>query len=281
MDFLDPIFSLLGPSFAPLFMRRALVGLVLLASSCSLLGVQAVNARMAFFSDAVSHGAFAGLAVGWFLAVNESLSLALFSLAFGFAIIWLSRNGRLSRDTSIAVVFSIVVAGGLAALSQSPQAARKIQAYVMGSVLTLNGGDLVEAALLAVAAIAFFAFFGNRLALDGVNQELAKAHGVATAFYEYAFAALLALAAAMAARMVGVLLVTALLVLPAASARNLAASWGGMCRWSFALALAGSGIGLWLSARPWAGKTPVGAMIVLAMAAIFLATLPFSRRRPS
>lgn len=261
------------------FMRRALIGVMLIAPACALLGVQVVNARLAFFSDAVSHGVFAGVAMGWLLGMDTQLSLGLFAVLFGIAIVGLGRYAGFSEDTATGVVLSVVIAGGLALISLVPDAGRQVRTFIMGDVLTLDGSDMVRSALLLLAVLAFFLWGGNRLTLTGLNPELARTHGVSAIFYEYGFAALLALAVALAARIVGVLLVTALLVVPAATARNMARSWGGMCGWSLFLGWLGGTAGVLFSARPWAENMPTGAIIILAMSSLFCASLLFSRAR--
>ena len=261
------------------FMRTALLGLLLLAPSCGLLGVQVVNSRMAFFSDAVSHGAFAGLALGWFFNFNLNISLAIYTIILGIIVIIISRKSGLSEDTATGVVFSLVVAGGLAMLAQLPNSGRMIQSFVLGDILTISQQELNHILCLLALTLIVFVCFGNRMLLVGLQPGLAQAHGFRAAVYQYGFAIILALAVSIAVQLIGVLLVTALLILPAATARNIAASWGGMCIYAIIFSITGSVAGLLLSAESIAANTPSGAVIILVMVFMFILSLPLAWRK--
>ena len=124
------------------FMQQALVALVLLAPMTAALGVQVVHYRMAFFSDAVGHSAFAGVAAGLILGVDPHLSMPLFGLAVGLLIMFMQRFSALPSDTVIGVVFSAVVAGGLAVVSRNNTIARDLQQFLYGDILPMTETDI-------------------------------------------------------------------------------------------------------------------------------------------
>lgn len=250
------------------FMQRALTALVLLAPMTAVLGVQVISFRMAFFSDAISHSAFAGVALGLMAGVHPHLAMPAFGVLVGLAVISVSRHSSLSADTVTGVVFSAVVAFGLAVVSRHNTVARDVQQFLYGDILTVGEADIEWLLILLVFFVVFQILACNRLLYIGLHPVVARAHGVNAALWQYLFAVLLALVVMFSVWGVGVLLVTALLIVPAAAARNFAATAGGMYWWALAISLSSSAAGLMLSARPWMG-TATGATIILTACAWF------------
>ena len=260
------------------FMQKALVELTLLAPMCAVMGVHVVNFRMAFFSDAISHSAFTGVALGLLLGADARLTMVGFALAVGLAIMAVSRKSSLSIDTVIGVFFSAVIAFGLAVVSRDRSVARNLQMFLYGDILTIGDAEIGLTAVLFVALMAFQTAGFNRLLYVGVNPSLASAHEVPTRAFQYLFAALLSLVVIVSVWAVGVFLVTAMLIVPAASARNLARSASGMFWWALVVALTSAVTGLLVSAQPWA-RTATGATIVLCASAWFGASAVVGRLR--
>jgi zinc transport system permease protein len=260
------------------FMQQALVALILLAPMTATLGVQVVHYRMAFFSDAVGHSAFAGVAIGLLLGIHPHISMPLFGLAVGLGIMFMQRFSALPSDTVIGVIFSAVVAAGLAVVSRNNTIARDLQQFLYGDILTVTENDLHWLILLFAAFILFQIFAFNRLLYAGTSNIIAKAHRIPVALYEYLFAALLALVVMFSVWGVGVLLVTALLIVPAASARNLATTAGGMFWWAIAVSVSSAILGLVLSVQSWM-NTAVGATIILISCLWFILSIIVSAMR--
>ena len=250
------------------FMQQAFLGLLLLAPMCAAMGVQVVNFRMAFFSDAISHSAFAGVALGIILSADARLTMAVFAVAVGLGIIAVGRHTSLSPDTVIGVFFSAVIAFGLAVVSRDRHVARDLQRFLYGDILTISDAEILWMAALFVVLMAFQAGGYNRLLYVGLNPVLAVVHGVRVRMYQYLFAALLSLVVILSVWAVGVLLVTAMLIVPAATARNFARSSGSMFWWALIVGLTSSLAGLLISAQPWA-DTATGATIILCASVWF------------
>lgn len=270
---LTPVYDII-PKLLPFecmqarFMQQALVGLALLAPMCAAMGVQVVNFRMAFFSDAISHSAFAGIALGLLLGADVRLTMALFALAVGLGIMGVTRRTTLSSDTVIGVFFSAVIAFGLAVVSRERSVARDLQRFLYGDILTIGETEIMWMLALFAALMLFQLLSYNRLLYIGLNPGLAGAHGVRVKTLQYLFAGLLSLVVISSVWAVGVLLVTAMLVAPAAAARNVARSAGGMFWWALLVGLSSAVAGLILSAQPWA-QTATGATIILCASAWF------------
>ena len=241
------------------FMQQALVALILLAPMAATMGVQVVSFRMAFFSDAISHSAFAGVALGLIFSINPHVAMPVFGILVGLGIMAVQRNSALSSDTIIGVFFSAVMAFGLAVVSRDNAVARDLQQFLYGDILTITETDIRWLIGLFFALAAFQIWGYNRLLYIGLNP----------VFWQYLFAGLLALVVMFSVWAVGVLLVTALLIVPAATARNLARTAGGMFWWSILVSVTSAVAGLVLSAQEWAG-TATGATVVLVSCGWFL-----------
>lgn len=244
------------------FLQQAFVGLALLAPMTAAMGVQVVNFRMAFFSDAISHSAFAGVALGLIFSLNPHWTMPVFGLLVGVGIMAVQRNSTLPSDTVIGVFFSAVIAFGLAAVSRDRSVAREMQRFLFGDVLTLGDSGVIWLFILFLTLMAFQVWSYNRLVYIGISSTLAKAHGVKVAVYQYIFAGLLSLVVMISVQVTGVLLVTAMMIVPAAAARNLSGSAGAVFWWALLISLSSALAGLLISAQEWAG-TATGATVIL------------------
>jgi len=249
------------------FILRALIGLLILAPLCGSMGIIVVNFRMAFFSDAISHSAFTGVALGLIFGIDPMITLVLFGLLVGLAIIRVKRKSELSSDTIIGVFFSTVIALGIAIISARGELTRSLNAILYGDILSISDNELFMQFVLFTVILIYLYYSYNRLFFIGVNQALAHAQGIKVKFYEYSYAALLSILVAFSIRAVGLLLVTAMLILPAASARNMAKSAGGLFWWSVFFALISGIAGLFASIIL---NTATGASVILAASVCFL-----------
>ena len=202
------------------FMKNALLALVLLTPLLALFGTMAVNKRMAFFSDALGHSALAGAGLGMLLgAANLPLVLVAFGILWALLISRINRTGGASADTNISVFSSTGIALGLTMLSQSGSFS-KYSSLLVGDVLAISAGDLLWLALCLAFGIACWLALYNPLLITAVNPQLAQSRGIRTRLVEDAFVCLVAVAVMLSIRWVGVLLINALLILPAAAAQR-------------------------------------------------------------
>lgn len=261
-------------SFA--FMRLALLAVLLVAPLLGALGTVVVANRMAFFSEAIGHAAFTGIALGVILGIANPLwPMVAFALVLTLAIAWVRRSGALSSDTAIGLVMACTVSLGIVVLSKGGDFARYTK-FLIGDMLGVGPDDVAGLAVLAVAVIALFLLFFNRLLLASVSGSLARNRSRRPALAEFSFAALLAIVVTCSLPWIGILVINALLILPAAAARNVARNMAEYFLWSVAFSLLAGTAGLVIS---FYASTATGATIVLVAAAIFLATLPW-RGRP-
>ena len=252
------------------FMKNALLAILLLTPLLGLLGTMAVNQQMAFFSDALGHSALTGVGLGILMGVHSDLaSMLVFGVVWAVMICRIKQTGAASTDTVISVFSSTSVAAGLLILSRGGGFA-KYSSLLIGDVLAVTPLDLLWLLLALVIGAALWMAMYNSLLLSSVNAPLARSRGVPTRLTECAFVVLVAVAVMLAIRWVGVMLINALLILPAAAGRNLARTSRQHAAWSVAIAL-GSGVAGLLSAYAW--DTSAGAAIVLYAAACYALSL--------
>ena len=251
-------------------MRNALIAIVLLTPLLSLLGTMAVNRKMAFFSDALGHSALAGVGIGVLLGVgDETVSMLVFGVFWALMISRINQSGRTGADTIISVFSSTGIALGLLILSRGGNFSR-YNALLVGDVLAIRPRDLWFLFAALVVGCAVWGVTYNRLLLTAVSAPLAGSRGVNTRLSEYIFVCLVALAVMLSIRWVGVLLINALLILPAAAGRNLSRNVRGHALWSVGVGLL-SGIGGLCLAYRW--DTGVGAAVVVCAAACYFMSL--------
>ena len=256
------------------FMKNALLAMLLLTPLLSLLGTMAVNQRMAFFSDALGHSALAGVGIGMLLGVRDiTLSLVVFGVLYALLVSVVNRSGAATKDTTISVFSSMGIALGLLLLSKDGKFA-SYSSLLTGDILSIGPGDLIGLLAGLVVGVTLWVLLYNRLLLSAVSPELAESRGIRTRYLEYAFAILIAVAVMLAIRWVGVLLINALLILPAAAARNVARSAAQHALLSVLFGLASGVAGLVIS---YAMNTGVGAAVVLCAGVIYFITLLIRR----
>ena len=244
------------------FMQRALMGLLILAPTAAIMGVQVVNFRMAFFTDTISHSAFTGIALGLIMGINPYLTAPIFAVFVGVSIISFLQKSHLAEDSIIGVFFSGVVAFGLTVVSREKNISRNLQTFLYGDILTISDSEIFALMILSSLIILFLFFSYNKLLYLGLSNTLATAHRVKVKFYQYSYSILLSLIIIFSVWAVGVLLVTAMLIVPAAAGRNLARSAGGMLWWAMIIALLSSLAGFLISVQDWA-RTATGATVVI------------------
>ncbi len=276
MDFLYSLMDAVLP-FEALsfnFMKNAFLAILLLTPLLGLLGTMAVNQQMAFFSDALGHSALTGIGLGIVLGVSSDLvAMLIFGVVWALLICRIKQTGAASTDTVISVFSSTSIAAGLLILSRGGGFA-KYSTLLVGDVLAVTPIDLLYLLIALIAGIALWAAMYNSLLLSSINPSLAKTRGVRTRATECLFVVLVAVAVMLAIKWVGVMLINALLILPAAAGRNLARSSRSHAAWSVGIAMV-SGIAGLLSAYAW--DTSAGAAIVLYAAGCYFLSLAARR----
>ena len=256
------------------FMKNALLALLLLTPLLALLGTMAVNKRMAFFSDALGHSALAGVGIGVLLGLsNVTVILVLFGVCWAILITRINRTGGSSSDTTISVFSSAGIALGLLILSGSGKYNR-YSSILVGDILAITPTDILCLGIALAVGLALWVLLYNKLLLTAINPQLAQSRGIPTKAVEYGFVILVAVAVMLSIRWVGVLLINALLILPAAAARNVARSAAQHALYSVIISLLSGIAGLCVSVPL---GTSVGAAVVLCAAVCYAVSLLLAR----
>ncbi len=258
----------------PAFMKRAILAALFVGPAAAAVGVPLVQFRMAFFSDAIGHSAFTGVALGVLLGIHPLLTMIAFGLFVAYAITLVKGRTGLSPDTVIGVFFSTVIAVGIAVISAQKGLTRNLQAYLYGDLLAISEVEVVWMAALLLGVAVYLSLAINRILLLGVHEGFARSVGVEGRALEISFALAAALVVTTAIRTVGILLVTALLVVPAAAARNIAKGVAQAFWLAIGIAVISSMGGL---AASYYLDTATGASIVLFAAAVFAFTAALRR----
>lgn len=259
-----------------LFMKNALLAVLLITPIFGLLGTMVVNNRMAFFSEALGHSALTGIAIGVIIGIGQPLwSMILFSILLAFAIMAVKRANTASADTIIGVFSATAVALGIVLLSQRG-GFTKYSVYLIGDLLSINSTDLLMLAITFVIVVALWFLIFNKLLVFSVNPSLARSRGIHVNLYETMFTMITAIVVTISIQWVGVLIISSLLVLPAAAARNIARNMRQYNLYSVCIIVVSGLSGLILS---YFWDTASGATIVLMAAAFFAATFVVRRLR--
>jgi ABC-type Mn2+/Zn2+ transport system permease subunit len=259
------------------WMQRAFLAAVFLAPLCGLLGVFVTARRMAFFSDTISHAGLAGVAIGvWLGMVDPTLPLIAVSLAVAAAIFWLKENTSLVTDSIMALLLSGSVAAGIVILNLLKTRPGDLHGFLFGDILAVAWPDVWQAAAMFLIIGAGFFWRLSDLSLLTAHEEIARVCGVRVRWMNYVFVLVLTLTVALTIRLLGIILVTALLVIPAAAARNLSRNLRQQIVLSVGAGLLGGMGGIVLA---WHLNVPCGAAIVLASLALFVVTLVAGRLR--
>ena len=250
-------------------MQRALAAGVLVGFVASYYGVFVVQRRMAFLGNGLSHAAFGGAALGILASVPPLAVAVPFTVAVAIAIVWIREHSALAEDTATGVLFPAAMALGIVFLSMKQGFSGDALAYLFGSLLALSNTDIVLALAMACATLATTPLWGA-WAYAAFDRNLARTDRLRVAAHDYALAVAMALAIVVSIKIVGILLIAAFLVLPAASARMLAGSFRQMTLLSVLIGTVTPAAGLYVS---YVTDLPSGATIILLQAALFAVVL--------
>jgi zinc transport system permease protein len=258
------------------FMQRALVAGVLAGVLCGVLGFFVVLRRLSFIGVGISHSAFGGIAIGVVLGVEPLIAAAVFATLVAWAIGWLSRAGRLHEDASIGILFSSTMALGVALISLSRSYQVDLFGYLFGNILSVSLGDLWLLAAIALFALTGIGLLFKELLFVAFDEEVARASGLPVTALSFLLLTCLALAVVASIRVVGIILVEALLVIPAAIGYQLAQGYRAMLCISVLSAVLSAVAGLFIS---YFFNVAAGATIVLVLTLVFFGAVAVARNR--
>ena len=257
------------------FMKNALLALLLLSPLFGLLSTMIVTGRMSFFSDALGHSAFTGIAIGCICGLAPTPVAVAFSVAFALLFSWVRSRSNQAADTLIGVFSSTAVALGIFVATLGGGSFTKYNKYLIGDVLSVTPAEIGTLACVLLAVLIFWVVLSNRLVLVSIHPQLAASRGLKVKTTQTGFTVCIAVVVTLAINWVGLLMINSLMVLPAASARNVSKNLRQYHGLSVLFALAASLLGLTISYHLGAST---GAAISLCLATIFTVTFLFRKK---
>jgi zinc transport system permease protein len=259
------------------FMKNALLAILVMAPLFGLLSTMVVTGKMSFFSDALGHSAFTGIAIGAICGIAApTWAAVLFSVIFALLFSFVRSRSTQAADTIIGVFSSAAVALGIFLTTLNGGSFTKYNTYLIGDILSVSPGQITALALVLIAVIIFWTLFSNRLTLATVYPQLASSRGIPTALLQTIFTTAIAVVVTLTLSSVGLLILNSLLVLPGAAARNVAKNMRQYHGCSVLFALVAGILGLVISYY-WGSSA--GAAISLILALIFAVTFFFRKVR--
>lgn len=257
------------------FMKNALLALLLLSPLFGLMSTMIVTGRMSFFSDALGHSAFTGIAIGCICGVATPTWIAVvFSVVFALLFSYVRSRSNHAADTLIGVFSSTAVALGIFIATLGGSSFTKYNRYLIGDILSVTPAQIGLLALVLLAVVVFWVIFSNHLTLVSIHPQLAASRGIQPSVMQMLFTVAIAVVVTLAISWVGLLILNSLLILPGASARNISRNLKQYHMLSVLLALI-AGIG-GLCVSYWFG-TSAGASISLLLALCFTVSFCFRK----
>ncbi len=257
------------------FMINALLAVLLIGPLFALLGTMIVMKKMAFFSDALGHSAFTGVAVGVILGITSTeISMIGFAVIFALILNHIKKRNPDNVDTIISVFASVATALGLCVLSFGGNFS-EYSSLLVGDILSISKKEILYLLIIFIATIVFICFAINWLNAISINATVARSHNIKVQLIEDIFAVIIAITVMLSIRWVGLLLVNALLILPAASSRNISENMREYVGYSVVFSLFSGLLGLFVS---YFINIATGPVIVIVAAIIYFATYIYGGR---
>jgi len=258
------------------YMRNAMIAGVLVGALCAVIGVYVVLKGLSFIGAGIAHASFGGVAIGVVLGVNPIWSAVVFCLLSAWGIGLVSRTGRVKEDTAVGVFFASTMAFGLLIIGLKQGFQRDLFGYLFGSILSVTRADVWTTLVIAALVIGCVVVFYKDLMFVIFDTEMAQVTGVPASKLYFLLISLMALTVVMSIQVVGIVLVSALIVTPAAAAYQLTERFRTMMGLSVAFGVGSCVVGLMLSS--WL-NSPSGATIVMLSTLTFFVCAALSPRR--
>ena len=234
-----------------------------------------VNNKMAFFSDSLGHSALTGIAIGMLLGItNINITMIIFAIVFALLLNYVKHKTTYGADTIISVFASIAIAIGLAVLSKTGNF-NQYSSYLIGDILSITKTEIYYLAIAFVAIVALWIILFNKINSISINTSLAKSKGIKVTLIDNIFVIMIAIIVMISIRWIGILLINSLLILPAASSRNIATNMRNYHLYAIIFSLFSGIVGLVLSYNI---NIPTGPMIVIISGIIYFITFAIKNK---
>lgn len=250
------------------FFQNALIGSLLTAIACGIVGTYIVSRRLVFISGGITHASFGGLGLGFYLGTNPILMAMLFSILSAFGVEWVSKTQNVREDSAIAGVWSLGMALGVIFIFLTPGYAPNLSAYLFGNILTISSTDIFLIAALVFVLILVFCCFLRVIVYVAFDRDFAVTQRLPVKLIEYVMMCFIAMTIVLSIRLVGIMLLMSLLTLPQITINLLTSDFKKIIWGSIVIGFLGCVAGLILS---YYLNVPSGAFIILVLVLLFLA----------
>lgn len=248
------------------FMQRAILGGIIIAVLCAVMGVFITLRKESFLADAVAHASLAGVAIALVLGLQPTLIAMITGAVMSIAIVYVTKRTNISSDALIGIFYSFFFAVGIIILHSSP-AQPELDTYLFGSLLAISQIDLVISVIVFAVILLLVQGLYKKLLFITFDKESASLHGINTEILEYLLAVMASVTVIVSIKIVGIILVTALLLVPASTAKLLAKSFKQMMPLAVAQSLIAVLTGILVA---YVLDTPIGSTIVICSTALFI-----------
>ena len=250
------------------FFQHALLGSLLTAIACGIVGTYIVSRRLVFISGGITHASFGGLGLGFFLGLNPILMAMAFSVLSAFGVEWVSKTQNIREDSAIAGIWSLGMALGVIFIFLTPGYAPNLSAYLFGNILTISTGDILWIAGLVLVLVIIFSLFLRSIVYVAFDRDFAVTQHLPVKAIEYMMMFFIAVTIVLSIRLVGIMLLMSLLTLPQITVNLFTSDFKKIIWGSIAIGFLGCVAGLVLS---YFLNVPSGAFIILVLVVFFLA----------
>lgn len=249
------------------FFQHALIGSILTAIACGMVGTYVVARRLVFISGGITHASFGGLGLGFYLGTNPIWMALLFSVLSAFGVEWASKTQNIREDSAIAGVWSLGMALGVIFIFLTPGYTPNLSAFLFGNILTITTSDLIWMGVLALLLIGLFSLFLREIVYVAFDRDFAVTQGLPVRFIEYVMMFFIAVTIVFSIRLVGIMLLMSMLTLPQICMNIFTSDFKKIIWGSIAIGFLACVTGLFLS---YFFNVPSGAFIILVLVVFFL-----------
>lgn len=248
------------------FFQNALLGSLLTAIACGIVGTYIVARRLVFISGGITHASFGGLGLGFFLGMNPVLMALVFSVLSALGVEWVSKTQNVREDSAIAAVWSLGMALGVLFIFLTPGYSPNLSAYLFGNILTISSADILWIAILAAVLIVLAIFYIREIIYVAFDNSFATTQQLPVKFIEYMMMVFIAVTIVLSIRLVGIMLLMSLLTLPQMVVNQFTSDFRKIMYGSVVIGFIACVLGLILS---YYLNIPSGAFIILVLTALF------------
>ncbi len=252
------------------FLRNAVIGGIILAILLSVLSLFINLKNWSFVTVGISHAAFGGLAIGFFLGLSPSLVGIIFAVVVGLLIAYISRHGKVHEDVSIGILFSMSMALGVIFITLTPNYNTDLFTFLFGNILTITEKDIVGLTVFSVLSLLFIAYNFQKIMYCCFDEDVAYTSGVNTTFLYYSIILIISIATVLSVKLVGVILASAMMILPVALTGQIFWHYRSLIIFSILISIFMVLFGIFIS---YQFNLPSGATIVFIYSLAFALTI--------